>query len=170
MSISYNHTFRVLYDGLVVLVCHNVFCYHMQYHKISKHTDAQITPKLRYFQSHIHMFLRCYDNVGPTQHKTNKFSEFFLASGSDQTTDMQPWVSMHRRIKAFLKLSSAAGCVPLLCAAAAKKDFFLLLGFFLKHDAASCKLRLSLVAAPALPDKSRSLSILFTTNTFIECV
>ena len=84
------------------------------------------------------------------QHNTRQTSSqsFFLASGSDQTTDMQPWVSMHRRIKAFLKLSSAAGCVPLLCAAAARKEFFLLLGFFLKHDAASCKLRLSLVAAP----------------------
>ena len=148
MSISYNQTFRVLYDGLVVLVCHNVFCYHMQYHKISKHTDAQITPKLRYFQSHIHMFLRCYDNVGPTQHKTNKFSEFFSGEREWPNYRYAAMGEHAQEIKAFLKLSSAAGCVPLLCAAAARKEFFLLLGFFLKHDAASCKLRLSLVAAP----------------------
>ena len=54
-------------------------CYHMQNHKIAKRTDAQIIPKLHYFQSHTYLFFvfRVYDNVRPTQDKTKSYQSVF---------------------------------------------------------------------------------------------
>ena len=62
-----------IHDGLVVSVCHNA---------ISKIAKRQIIPKLHYFQSHTYLFFGSYDNVIPTQDKTNKFSVLFLGCSS----------------------------------------------------------------------------------------
>ena len=75
-EISISQTFRDLYDGHVVQVCHNVFCYHMQNHKIAKRTDAQITPKL-------HSDTFCFSGLMTMldQHKTRETSSPSFFSG-----------------------------------------------------------------------------------------